>query len=219
MQDVSSGGGSAAARRGRPRDPQVEARILAATLEVYGRQGWVGFNLDVVAREAGVSKDALYRRWRTKDALLEDTLRRSWSWVDSVDTGALSSDLLELGRATFLLFAGTYGEVAFQLRADARRFKEVRVFAEPYRDHLVKQGRAIVRRAIERGDPAAANPGLIMDMLIGAITNHIVSTPTRLRGAMLDQSEDFLSDLVEVVISGMRLLARDNRTRPVAPAP
>jgi AcrR family transcriptional regulator len=207
MQAVASPPETVATRRGRPRDPLVEVRIREAALAVYGRQGWRGFNLDVVARQAGVSKDALYRRWRTRDALLEDALKTSWSWIEAIDTGSLDEDLLQLGQATFTLFAGAYGEVALQLRADARRFEEVRAFAEPYREQLVRQGRMIVRRAIERGDPAAAaNPGLIMDMVVGAIINHIVSTPSRLRGQMLDNADGFVRDLVAVVTAGMSQL-------------
>ena len=202
-------------RRGRPRDPSVEVRIRQAALEVYGRQGWLGFNLDGVARQAGVSKDALYRRWRERAALLDDALREAWSWVEAIDTGSLSGDLLDLGRATFSLFSGAYGEVALQLRADARRFEEVRAFANPYREHMVRQGRAIVRRAIERGDPAA-NPGLVMDMLIGAITNHILSTPDRLRGKMMEQADAFVGDLVEVIVAGMSSLARRADTKEAA---
>ena len=203
------------ARRGRPRDPALETRILQAATESYGRLGWQGFNLDVVARQASVSKDAIYRRWRSREALLEDTLRRSWSWFDAIDTRSLEDDLLELGDATFTLFAGAYGEVALQLRGDSRRFAEVKVFAEPYRDHMVKQGRAIVRRAIERGDlSSAANPGLIMDLLIGAIINHVQSTPARLRATMIEQSKAFVLDLVHVIISGMASLDRRNGARP-----
>ena len=58
------------AGRGRPADPGIERRVLAAALTVYGEVGWAGFTLDRVARRAPVGKAALYRRWPTKEDLL-----------------------------------------------------------------------------------------------------------------------------------------------------
>jgi len=191
--------------RGRPRDPQIEARIFEATLTLYARQGWLGFSLDAVARGAGVSKDALYRRWKTREALLQDALQVRWDWVATIDEGTIRADLLALGARTFDTFAGAYGEVALQLRADARRFAEVRSFAEPYREQMVRQGRGIVRRGIQRGElPAVANPGMIMDLLIGAVINHIVSTPPRLRAAMIERGPGFVRELVDIVLAGVQ---------------
>ena len=123
----------------------------------------------------------------------------------TIDQGGVREDLLELGARTFDTFAGDYGEVALQLRADARRFSEVRAFAEPYRELMVQQGRGIVRRAIQRGDlPHAANPGLIMDLLVGGITNHIISTPQRLRAAMLENRDRFIRTVVDVILIGIQ---------------
>ncbi len=193
------------AARGRPRDPKIEARILDAALLLYGRQGWLGFSLDATARGARVSKDAMYRRWKTRETLLQDALRTRWDWVAAIDGGTIAGDLLELGSRTFDTFAGPYGEVALQLRADARRFAELRGLAEPYRELMVSQGRGIVRRAIQRGElPNTVNPGLVMDLLVGGIINHIVSTPRRLREKMLENQEVFTRTIVEVVLRGVR---------------
>lgn len=191
--------------RGRPRDPLIEARILDAALALYGRQGWLGFSLDATARDARVSKDAMYRRWRTRETLLQDALHARWDWVANINEGTIRQDMLQLGTRTFDTFAGTYGEVALQLRADARRFSELRALAEPYRELMVQQGRRIVRRAIQRGDlPPAANPGLIMDVLVGGIINHIISTPRRLREPMLQNREAFILTLVDIVLAGVQ---------------
>lgn len=192
-------------RRGRPRDSGMDGRILDAALAVYGRVGWLGFNLDGVAREAKVSKDALYRRWRTREQLLADTLSRRWDWVAAIDTGTIRDDLLALATRAFDTFAGPYGEAALILRSDSRHFPEVRTFEEPYRESIILQGRAIVRRAIARGElPAATEPGLVMDLLVGATINHIISTPPRLRERMLGQGPAFIQRIVNVVLAGLR---------------
>jgi len=180
--------------------------VFDATLSLYGRAGWLGFNLDAVSREAKVSKDALYRRWKSREALLESALRCRWNWVADIDTGDIRQDFLALASRTFETFAGTYGEVALQLRADARRFHEVRAFAEPYRALMVREGRGIVSRAIVRGDlPPAAKPGLIVDLLIGGVINHVVSTPSDLRERVFEESDDFVRKIVEIILQGVRI--------------
>jgi AcrR family transcriptional regulator len=177
---------------------------LDAALSLYGSVGWLGFNLDAIARSSKVSKDAVYRRWKTREALLEDALKSRWDWLSGIDTGDIRADLVALAARTFDTFAGVYGEVALQLHADSRRFAEVRVFAQPNRALMVRQGRAIVRRAIERGELSpAANPGIIMDLLIGSVINHIVATPEELRGQVLSEGDTFVKTIVDVVLSGV----------------
>lgn len=43
-------------RGGRPRDPDVDRRIIEAALQVFGLSGWSGFSMEAVARTAGVGK-------------------------------------------------------------------------------------------------------------------------------------------------------------------
>src|SRR5262249_5011364 len=62
-------------KRGRPRDRGIDERIIHAATAVYAERGWTGFNFDVIARRAGVSKDAIYRRYESPVALL----LASWS--------------------------------------------------------------------------------------------------------------------------------------------
>src|SRR5256885_16949851 len=55
---------AADARRsaGRPRDPQVDAAIRAATLELLVEDGYQATTIQAVARRAGVSAPSIYRR-------------------------------------------------------------------------------------------------------------------------------------------------------------
>jgi len=56
------------ARRGpgRPRDAEVDTRILRAALSVLSAEGYTGMSMDAVASLARVSKPTIYRRWSTK---------------------------------------------------------------------------------------------------------------------------------------------------------
>jgi AcrR family transcriptional regulator len=65
---------SAARSPGRPRDPQVDRAILAATLELLGEDGFDGLSIEAVAARAGVGKTTVYRRWPSKIPLVVDAL-------------------------------------------------------------------------------------------------------------------------------------------------
>jgi AcrR family transcriptional regulator len=65
---------SAARAPGRPRDPQVDRAILAATLELLGEDGFDRLSIEAVAARAGVGKTTVYRRWPSKIKLVVDAL-------------------------------------------------------------------------------------------------------------------------------------------------
>ena len=62
-------------RRGRPRDPAVDRAILESARSVLASKGFTGASMDEIARQAGVGKDALYRRWKSKEELVQHLLR------------------------------------------------------------------------------------------------------------------------------------------------
>src|SRR3954462_1345762 len=57
-------------RAGRPRDPQVDASIRAATLDLLVEDGYQATTIQAVARRAGVSAPSSYRRWSSKAELV-----------------------------------------------------------------------------------------------------------------------------------------------------
>lgn len=61
-------------RRGRPRDPAIDAAIVKAARSILARKGFVGTSMDEIARTAGVGKDTLYRRWKSKEELVRHLL-------------------------------------------------------------------------------------------------------------------------------------------------
>ena len=59
---------------GRPRDPELDARILAATLQLLADTGYDGLTIEAVAAQAGVGKASVYRRWCGKEELVVDAV-------------------------------------------------------------------------------------------------------------------------------------------------
>ncbi len=196
--------GQASVTRGRPRDPGLEDRVFDAAIALYAETGWAGFSFEAVARRAGVGKAGLYSRWPTRPDLLRQTLEARWLTPQRFDTGSLKSDLTALARQIFGVLTGPHAGASRWMTVDRANHPGIREATAPYAEAAVRQGRAIVRRAIQRGElPDSVNPGLVMDLVVGAVTNHVGTTPASLRGAMLAKMDDFIGDLVATVLRGV----------------
>lgn len=72
MATISRLGQSGNAGVGRPKNHGANRAILRAALDLYGADGYSGFNLTKVAAKAGVGKSSIYARWPDKERLLLD---------------------------------------------------------------------------------------------------------------------------------------------------
>jgi AcrR family transcriptional regulator len=61
--------------RGRRRDASIDARVLEVANRHLAVRGFEALSLAAVAEEAGTTRQALYRRWPTKERLLGDAIR------------------------------------------------------------------------------------------------------------------------------------------------
>src|SRR3712207_2764468 len=84
-------------RGGRPRDPSRDGVIRAAILRLLAEVGYGALTMDAVAAEAGVGKATIYRRWRTKQELVVDTISDlNRAIAVPPDTGSVEGDLRAL---------------------------------------------------------------------------------------------------------------------------
>ncbi|MFG2072409.1 DNA-binding transcriptional regulator, AcrR family [Nonomuraea maritima] len=193
-----------AAGPGRPRDAEVDRKALRAAVELYAELGWAKFTLDAVARRAGIGKAALYRRWPTRERLVADALEQALAPPDgTIDTGTLREDLRALAHAMMAYYLGPYGLAGLRLHVEARACPEQ--FAElaaGLRRSRVLEARAIIRRAIERGELGErASPTLILDTLVGGLLNHVLATPEELRPEMTARSHQYVEDVTAFVLT------------------
>ncbi len=54
------------AGRGRPRDPEIDQRVLEVTRRHLAQHGYEAMSVVAIAQEAGTTRQAVYRRWPTK---------------------------------------------------------------------------------------------------------------------------------------------------------
>lgn len=146
-QDTPGRGG------GRPRDPHIDAAVLTATLAVLDEVGYTNVSLEEVARRAGTSRPAIYRRWSGRAELVLAAIGSRLTLPAPPDTGCTLCDIGD----SFNVFLAAYRTIrpdAFNalysecVRDPRLRERYLRTVIEPSR-HAV---RATLRRAIDRGD-------------------------------------------------------------------
>lgn len=159
--------------RGRPRNPDFEARILAAAAQVYGAGGWAGFSLDAVSRAAGIGKSTLYARWTSGEDLLCAMIQQRWQAVATIDNGSLRGDLTAFGSLVLTRYLETGGGIARHVRRDLAGHPELAARIGPVLGALTEQAIAILRRGRARGElREGVSPALASDMLLAAMETH-----------------------------------------------
>jgi AcrR family transcriptional regulator len=159
-------------RPGRPRRRSADDAITSAALDVLAERGFQGATIEAIAERAGVGRNTIYRRWRSKEELIADALRELTTDFDVWRTDDLYSLLLNwlrdfsrtfsdplLGR----LLAGVLGEL-----------QRNPVFADVYAERVVRPRRDALlgrlRDAQDRGELRAdVDVEYVADLLGGAV--------------------------------------------------
>ena len=127
----------------------MDQTILRATVELLSEVGYVRVTVADVARRAGVSKPAIYRRWSQKSQLVVEAMVTQMRLGKDNESGSAASDLLALTEQMLSLLTLTpFGRVlpglVAEMAADA-------ALAASYRDLIIKPNQRQWRAAVERG--------------------------------------------------------------------
>src|ERR1044072_9448341 len=88
---------------GRPRDPRIDSAVLDATSELLSETDYASLSVDAIARRAGTSKPAIYRRWPSKAHLVHEAVFPVTEYTELPSTGSTLGDVREMLRRTFAL--------------------------------------------------------------------------------------------------------------------
>lgn len=139
-----------------------------ACLRLLAGRGALGFGMEDLAREAGVHKTTVYRRWPSVGALLgEVAADLIGEDVPTPDTGTLAGDLTAVASAIAALIRhpvhGPALTALFTAPADLTEVDaEIRAFWRRRIDLLAP----VVERAVDRGEaPAGTSPGRVFEAL------------------------------------------------------
>lgn len=203
------------AGRGRPADPDIERRVIAAALSVYGEVGWAGFTLDRVARRAPVGKAALYRRWPTKEDLLLAALEHlAEPPEEDADPTDLRGCLIKMAEQVIDMFVGPKALVLPRVLIEASQYP---AHFDEMVQNIVRarfgRARIIIQAAIDRGElPALTPPELIIDAIMGRVISLIVLTPGAQRATVNARRDFYAASITDFVLQAV------TRSAPRTPA-
>jgi AcrR family transcriptional regulator len=193
-----AGGGG---QRGRPRSPEADRAILAATLDLLASRGLAAMSIEEVAARAGVGKATIYRRWSSKGLLALDAFVASFREQQPLpDTGTLRGDLIAALTAWVRAVTQTsMGPMLTGLIAEAQRDPSLHAaWRERVLEPLRSQHRIMLDRAIARGElPATLDREVVLDLFFG-------SAQHRLLLGHLPLTDDFIRSVVDVILDGIR---------------
>ncbi|MEH0841680.1 TetR/AcrR family transcriptional regulator [Micromonospora sp. CPCC 205711] len=190
----------------------ITRAIRQALMQELAAVGYGRLSIEAVARRAGVSKTAIYRRWSSKlDLVLETVVAAAGNKLPALDTGSLRGDLALLFQVVAVALGHPLAaQIIPDLLAEAAR--------NPTIDQTLQQllrakqqeicGR-LISRAVERGElPVGTDPDAAVDLIIGPLY-------WRLAIARAALTPSYLDTLVGSVVAGLTADAATARPHEV----
>jgi AcrR family transcriptional regulator len=162
--------------RGRPRDPQIAARVLAAAVDELAERGIAGFSVNSVAARAGVDKRGIYARWPERDQLIVDALGTLAAGLTPPRTGSLRHDLEVVAAAVAAVFSSPRREILNRCIAEARTHPGI---YQGFRRDSVDRCGAVVEDVFRSGQSRGeVDPELAADRAADAFFGMILARAT-----------------------------------------
>jgi len=177
---TSTKAGNHSSVQGRPRDPAVDQAILRAALELFIEHGIAGASIEKIAKQAGVAKTSIYRRWTSREALLAQAIevaRNATGYTTDLLERTSPRDFITLMIEACEVFAKPeFRKLMVRLIGSASDYPKL---LQVYRETYYLPRRLAFLRALERAQTAgllAKNIDLetLADMLIGALLHRLL---------------------------------------------
>lgn len=181
-------------RAGRPRDPAIDAAVLDAAFAVLRESGYAHFTFEEVARRAGTTKPAIYRRWPTRQRLVLAALELRLGDARVPDTGCTLCDLDECLKLFVAAYRRMPPDVVGPLFADCAGDRELRALFmttlfDPPRDAVEET----LERAHARGDlRAGVDRALVLDLVASFVHYRMLFGHARTTDAEIERAGEAL---------------------------
>ncbi|MFI6256875.1 TetR/AcrR family transcriptional regulator [Micromonospora zamorensis] len=150
----------------------ITSAIRDAVMHELAVVGYARMSIEAVARRAGVSKAAVYRRWSSKlDLVLEIVASVAGRRLLLPDTGSLIGDL----EVTYLIMSRALrhplaSQIMPDLLAEAARNPQIgQTLQLALRNHQQALGERLVGRAVARGELSVVDPVAAADLIVGPL--------------------------------------------------
>lgn len=187
-------------RPGRPRRRTTDDAITRAALDLLAERGFQAATIEAIALRAGVGRNTIYRRWRSKEELIADALRELTTGFDARGEDDLYTLLLNWLRD----FARTFSDplLGRLLAGVLGELQRNPVFADVYADRVVRPRRdALLGRlteAQERGELRSdVDLEHVADLLGGALVFRLLPL------GLPSLSESYAEELLDTIWRGI----------------
>lgn len=176
---------------GRPRDPRIDDSVLRATVDLLGKSGYADLSVDAIAKRAGTSKPAIYRRWPSKAHLVHEAVFPISEATELPDTGSFAGDVREMVRrsagvlTTPAARAAMPGLLAEMATDPALHTKLLGRFADVTTRGITERLDAAINRRDVRRDVTAAD---LVEAIAGITLMAIITRNQDLDGAWVDRT-------------------------------
>ncbi|WP_446214520.1 TetR/AcrR family transcriptional regulator [Micromonospora sp. IBSANI012] len=178
----------------------ITKAIRRALMQELAAVGYGRLSIEAVARRAGVSKTAIYRRWSSKlELVLETVVAAAGNKLPALDTGTLRGDLALLFQVVaHALSHPLASQIIPDLLAEAARNPTIdQTLQQVLRGKQQEIGGQLIGRAIERGElPAGTDPDAAVDLIVGPLYWRLAIARTPL-------TDTYLDTLAEAVAAGL----------------
>jgi AcrR family transcriptional regulator len=188
---MKTAGEGSSRERGRPRDPEADAAILQAALDLFIEGGVEGTSIEQVAKRAGVARLTVYRRWSSKEELIAQAIEAARTQIaDPSDFEANDIALPHLieHMITASIAPLTNPKVraltAQLIGAGARHPSLLATYWEKYVIPRRQRALAVLQRAQHQGLLVEdTDVEVLVDMMVGAVMYRLLMQPGQLSAA------------------------------------
>ncbi|AIQ45402.1 TetR family transcriptional regulator [Paenibacillus sp. FSL R7-0273] len=187
-------------KRGRPRNNEAEAAILAASYELLLETGFGAVTVDKIAERAKVSKATIYKWWPNKAAVVMDGyLSAASARLPVPDTGSVKEDIMIHATNLAVFLRSREGKVITELIGEGQFDAGL---AEAYRARFFaprrQEAHLLLERGVKRGElKAELDIGCSIDLLYGPIFYRLLIT-----GDVLDEA--YITTITAAAFEGIR---------------
>ncbi|MBO4163476.1 MULTISPECIES: TetR/AcrR family transcriptional regulator [Micromonospora] len=168
----------------------ITRAIRRALMQELAAVGYGRLSIEAVARRAGVSKTAIYRRWSSKlDLVIETVVAAAGSKLPALDTGSLRGDLTLLFQVVaHALSHPLASQIIPDLLAEAARNPTIdETLQQLLRAKQQEIGGRLIGLAVERGElPADTDADAAVDLIVGPLYWRLAIARTPLTPTYLD---------------------------------
>ncbi|MFD4602518.1 TetR/AcrR family transcriptional regulator [Streptomyces sp. NPDC058464] len=176
-------------RRPGGRSAKVRSAVTAATLELLAESGPDKLSIAEVAARAGVHETSVYRRWRTRERLVLDSMIELSNELLAVpDTGSLRGDLVALGQKIVGYGTSPLGSALVRSLAAHEDDADTARTRDEFWENRLTGAEVMMERAKARGElPAHVDSRTLLELFVSPIHFRLLLTRQPVDGRYLER--------------------------------